>query len=243
MKKFIKTFLAVCAASLLISGPAVSAPIESLDTIHVKTGKVGMRADSLELRSSGSTKLFTLTPAASLSADRAITLPDPGAAASFVMTAGAQTIAGVKTFSSAPVFSSPPTKASLGKQAKRVILCKAINGGGTLADSTTYRGFLFPGRAGTVTNVVLLAGTVPIGGTNAVKILKASSAGNTMLSAATFDPTTLTNNTGAPMTLTATSADLGLTATQGVYIEWATGVQTTDAINATVSVEFEPDDY
>lgn len=39
-------------------------------------------------------------------AARALTIPDPGGAASFVMTAGAQTIGGVKTFSSSPVLST-----------------------------------------------------------------------------------------------------------------------------------------
>ena len=44
----------------------------------------------------------TITVAA-LAADRALTIPDPGAAASFVMTEGAQTVNGVKTLGSAPI--------------------------------------------------------------------------------------------------------------------------------------------
>lgn len=39
--------------------------------------------------------------AATMAADRTLTIPDPGTDASFVMTAGSQTIAGTKTFSSA----------------------------------------------------------------------------------------------------------------------------------------------
>lgn len=39
-------------------------------------------------------------------ANRTLTIPDPGGNASFVMTAGAQTIAGVKTFSNSPVLST-----------------------------------------------------------------------------------------------------------------------------------------
>lgn len=41
-----------------------------------------------------------------------VTIPDPGGAASFVMTAGAQTIGGVKTFSSSPVITNIDAGAS-----------------------------------------------------------------------------------------------------------------------------------
>lgn len=47
----------------------------------------------------------TLTTAA-MAAARTITIPDPGAAASFVMTEGAQTVVGIKTFSSDVVMSA-----------------------------------------------------------------------------------------------------------------------------------------
>jgi len=47
----------------------------------------------------------TLTTAA-MGGARTITIPDPGAAASIVMTEGAQTIAGVKTFSAIPIQSA-----------------------------------------------------------------------------------------------------------------------------------------
>lgn len=43
---------------------------------------------------------------ADFTGNRTLTIPDPGASASFVMTAGAQTIAGVKTFSASPVLST-----------------------------------------------------------------------------------------------------------------------------------------
>lgn len=174
-----------------------------------------------------------------------ITIQDLGNA-NLIQSAGAQTIGGVKTFSAQPVFSVPLIKSNLGNQSKRVIYCLPINGGGTLSDSTTYRGWFVPGRAGSVTKISVIAATAPIGGTNTVKVLKGSSSGNTMLSAASYDPTGLTANQAAAMTLTSTSADLALTASgasSGAYIEWATGSQTTDAINCCVQIEFEPDDY
>lgn len=114
---------------------------------------------------------------------------------------------------------------------------------GTAADGTTYRALLFPCRAGTVTAAGWGCITAPIGGTSTLKILKASSSGNTMLSTATVDPTTLTNNTFTAATLTGTAADLGVTATQGIYVELVTGTQTTDAVDLSVTIEFEPTDF
>ena len=49
--------------------------------------------------------IVTLT-AAAMAAATTVTIPDPGAAASFVMTEGAQTVAGIKTFSSDVVMSA-----------------------------------------------------------------------------------------------------------------------------------------
>lgn len=51
----------------------------------------------------GTTKTTTIS-ATQPAASRTYTIPDAGAAASFVMTAGAQTIGGGKTFTSSPVF-------------------------------------------------------------------------------------------------------------------------------------------
>lgn len=218
---FKKTFLLALAASLL-SLPASSAPLESLDTIHVKSGKVGMRSDSLELRSSGGTGVATFKFAGSSSNSPTITIPDSSSNANLVLTGG-----------------------SLWQQSKRFVLTNSFNGGGTLSDSTTYKAFLVPGRAGTVTRVSVMAGTAPAGGTNTVKVLKGSSSGNTMLSAASYDPTNLTDNQASTMTLTSTAADLAVTASgadSGIYVEWAAGVQSTDAATVTISVEFEPDD-
>lgn len=139
--------------------------------------------------------------------------------------------------------STPIVNASIGNGAKRQILQFAVNGGVALADSTTYASLLVPGRAGVVKAINFVATTPPVGGTSTLIVKKASSAGVTMLSTASVDPTTLVANTVLPATLSATAADLAVTATEGVYTEWVTGVQTTDAIGGLIQVEFEPDDF
>lgn len=159
---------------------------------------------------------------------------------------GAATFGSTVAVTGAVSLTVPLTKANVGNQSKRVIYTYSVANGGTLADSTTYRGWFVPGRAGSITKISVMAGTPPVGGTNTVKVLKGSSSGNTMLSAASYDPTGLTANQAAAMTLTGTAADLAITASganSGAYIEWAAGAQSTDAINAAVSIEFEPDDY
>lgn len=185
-------------------------------------------------------KTFGSTPVLSTAALTAngdtITIQDLGNA-NIVQSEGAQTINGVKTFGSIPVFPS--------SHFSRQTAVWQVNGaaGSVLADGTTYIGFLPFGRAGVVKRVNCLCGTAPVGGTNTVKVLEATSSGATMLSAATFDPTTLANNVITSPALTGTAADLTLTATQGVYLEWITGTQTTDAVNCAVAVEYEPDAF
>jgi hypothetical protein len=68
---------------------------------------------------------------ASQAAARTYTIPDAGASASFVMTAGAQTIGGAKTFSSALV-----TTAGIGAAAGTGVAATAENGDGILHQTT-----------------------------------------------------------------------------------------------------------
>lgn len=63
--------------------------------------KLTKTSNQLVFGSSNTTTLSATAPSAS----RIVTIPDPGADASFVMTQGAQTIAGAKTFSDDAVFS------------------------------------------------------------------------------------------------------------------------------------------
>lgn len=59
----------------------------------------------IQIAAAASAGNFTTTITnASMAAARTLTLPDPGAAASFVMTEGAATVNGVKTFGSIPIF-------------------------------------------------------------------------------------------------------------------------------------------
>ena len=68
------------------------------------TGAKTFADQTLLLQETGSTDVITINVAA-LAASRAYTMPDAGGAASFVMTAGAQSIGGVKTFTSNPLVS------------------------------------------------------------------------------------------------------------------------------------------
>lgn len=114
---------------------------------------------------------------------------------------------------------------------------------GAAADSTLYRGVVFPGRAGTVTKITLGCQTAPTVGTNLIKVLKGGSSGNTMLNAATFNANTLVANTATDASLTATAADLTLTAAQPIYAEYSAGAQTVDGIGLVAVIEFQPDDF
>lgn len=126
---------------------------------------------------------------------------------------------------------------------QRMLIPHMFADGGTVADGTVYRGFLCPGFACTVKGISLIAAQPSVGGTNTFKALKGSSSGNTMLSAASYDPTGLTANQGALMSLTSTAADLQLAASgagSGIYLEYNAGTQTTDATQVGVLVEVEP---
>lgn len=71
MKKTIPFVLA-----LLVAGAAIAAPLTSLDSIHVKAGKAGMRSDKIEFRSSGGTGIHTVKSTDSSNTARVLTLPD-----------------------------------------------------------------------------------------------------------------------------------------------------------------------
>jgi hypothetical protein len=241
----IKRFLLLVASLVGAVAPALADPITMLDGFSVSSGKVGLTSDKIELRSSGSTGKATVKYVDSSANSRTYTWPDAGADASPVMTAGAQTIAGVKTFSSAPVITGGLTAANIQTgSAKRQVLVATLSPiTGAAADATVYRATLFPGRAGTVTRVTLGCQTAPSVGVDTIKVLKGSSSGNTMLNAATFDANTLVANTATNATLTSTSADLGVTATQPIYCEYSAGTQTVDAIGISAVIEFEPTDF
>lgn len=172
------------------------------------------------------------------------TIPDVGDA-SFVMTAGNQTIAGVKTFSSAPTITGGLTAANIqtGSAKRQVLTARLSPEVGAAANSTVYRGSLYFGRAGTVTRITYGTGVDPVSGTNVIAIEKGSYTGNTMLSTATVSLNGTTANTGVTATLTSTGADLGLTAAQPVCCEYNPGTQGTGAEQVTVTVEFEPTDF
>jgi hypothetical protein len=173
-----------------------------------------------------------------------ITIQDLGNA-NLVQSEGTQTINGAKTFSTAPTITGGLTAANIQTgSAKRELMTATLSPTtGAAVDTTVYRFTLAPGRAGIVKRVNIMCQLPPTVGTDTIKILKNGSAGNTMLSAASFDANTLTANTATNMTLTATSGDLTLVATDTIYCEYSAGTQTQDAIGVAAVVEFEPTDF
>lgn len=113
-----------------------------------------------------------------------------------------------------------------------------INISGATTSSTTYRNLIAPGRASTLTKVSIAVNTVPAGGTCTLAVKKNN--GNTMLSAATFNMTTLTANLVADVPLTAVAADLALTATDSITVEVVTGTLSTQANSPGIMIEMVP---
>lgn len=89
-----------------------------------------------------------------------------------------------------------------------------------LAANSTFATYVEIPKAATVTRISLMSPTAfaSTGGTITLAVKKTNSAGNTMLSAATFDIKTLVADTLTAMTLTATGADLGVAANGTIYI-------------------------
>lgn len=216
---------------------------------QVLAGTYTFPATGFKLLDSDGSHALTIS-AGDESANRAVTFPVLGGASSFVMTTSNQTIGGTKTFSTPPTITGGLTAANIQTgSAKRELLHYQFAGNvatHTAADSTVYSALLFPGRAGTVKNITWGVVTPPTVGTDTLKVLKGSSAGNTMLNAATFDANSLVANQATAATLTATGADLQVAATganSGIYVEYSAGTQTVDAVDLSVTIEFEPDDF
>lgn len=244
MKKLKALLLAI---GLLAGSPVLADPITMQDGFSVQSGKVGLTSDKIEMRSSGGTGKATIKFTDSSSNTPVYTWPDVTTGAAPVMTEGSQTINGAKTFSTAPTITGGLTAANIQSgSAKRELLRWTFAQNiatQTCADSTVYSARLFPGRAGVVKAIFFGCKTAPTVGTDTLKVLKGSSSGNTMLSAATFDANTLVADTASAATLTSTTADLALTATQPIYVEYSAGSQTVDAVDLSVTIEYEPTDF
>jgi hypothetical protein len=191
---------------------------------------------------------FAATPIAhtsgSLSVGGNLTVTGTTTNSGAVSNTGNEAIGGNLTVTGTTTLTTTLTKANVRPNLKRQRVFTLLSPPTAAAvDSTVYRALIPFGRAGTVTGVSWVCQTAPTVGTDTLKVLKGSSAGNTMLSTATVDANGLVANTITNGTLTATGADLIVTATQPVYVEYSAGVQTVDAIGLGVCIEFEPDDY
>ena len=199
----------------------------------------------LKVLDTGANHTTTIKQNSDEAANRILNVPALGADAEVVVTVGNQTIAGTKTFSTAPTITGGLTAANIqtGSAKRQSIRVPLAPNTGTAANSTVYSGSIWFGRAGTVTRITYGTEVDPVSGTNTIKVLKASSAGNTMLNAASVSLNGATANVGQNATLTGTGADLGLTATQSVYCEYSAGTQGAAAKNVAVTIEFEPTDF
>jgi hypothetical protein len=136
--------------------------------------------------------------------------------------------------------STPLTVANINSAAARkTIVIPIVNG--TITDGATYTLTCAPMRAGTVTAIKASIGTAIVGGTNTLSITK--NGGNTLLNAATVDPTTFVANTATGLTLTSTGADLAFTANDIIKIVHTAGTQGTDGVGESVSIEYATTDF
>lgn len=235
---FKRTMLLALIAFLAV-GPVSAQPVFTTTFENGIRVKGGLTVVDGGTSISGVVALPGAVSVGSLTSTSAVNVTSGG----LIVTAGGLTVSAGAVSVPSITASTPIVNASIGNGAKRQILQFAVNGGASCADSTTYQCLLIPGRAGIVKAINFVAATPPVGGTDTLIVKKGSSAGNTMLSAASVDATTLVANTVLPGTLTATSADLAITATQPIYVSYVSGVQTTDAINMNIQIEFEPNDF
>jgi len=162
-----------------------------------------------------------------------------------VTNSGNVAVGGTLGVTGAVTLTTPLTAANIqtGSAKRQTIRALLAPNTSTAANATVYSQSLFFGRAGIVKAVTYATEVDPISGTNTIKVLKASSVGNTMLNAASVSLNGATANTGQVATLTATGADLAVTATQSVYCEYSAGTQGAAAKGVCVTVEFEPTDF
>lgn len=67
------------------------------NNVHTAAGTEEFRGNSLRIQDAGADHVAVIN-VADLAANRTLTIPDPGAAAGFVLTVGTQTISGARTF-------------------------------------------------------------------------------------------------------------------------------------------------
>ncbi|MBX9688197.1 MAG: hypothetical protein K2X27_15925 [Candidatus Obscuribacterales bacterium] len=237
--------LLLALSGLMFAAPAWAVPITMLDGVQVSPGKVGMRSDKIEFRSSGGTGLCTDKYVDSTNNSRTYTRPDVGANASYVMTEGTQTINGTKTFSTPPSITGglPASGIQTGSAKRETQTIMLSPSTGTAANTTVYSGLLSFTKACTVKAISYGTAVDPVSGTNTLKALKGSSSGNTMLSTASVSLNGTTANTVVAATLTATGADLSIPAATPLYFEYSAGTQGAAAKSVFMSVEVEKNDF
>jgi len=182
-------------ATLRYSG---SAWVENTGVLATSGGAITAKSttNQLILGTTTTTTINATAPASSA----VYTIPDVGTTASFVMTAGAQTIAGVKTFSSAPNLSSLTASLPLKLDASKNIVSAAID----LTSATEVTGALPINRGGTNSSTALNSNRIMV-----------SSGGSIVEAAALTNGQLLIGSTGAAPVAAALTAGTGITVTNG----------------------------
>jgi hypothetical protein len=170
----------------------------------------------------GTTNTTTITSPAP-AASRVYTIPDAGAAASFVMTAGAQTIGGAKTFSTAPILSSLTASLPLKLDASNAITAAGIN----LASATEVLNTLPINRGGTNSTTTLNNNRIMV-----------SSGGSIVEAAAMTNGQILIGSTGVAPAIGTITAGTGISVTNGagsITIAATTALPTGSVTNSTLT--------
>ncbi|MBS1560626.1 MAG: hypothetical protein JSS89_03395 [Bacteroidetes bacterium] len=142
-------------------------------------------------------------------ASRTYTIPDAGGAASFVMTAGAQTIAGVKTFSSAPNLSSLSASLPLKLDGSKNITAAAID----LTSATEVTGALPINRGGTNSATALGNNRIMVSSGGAIVEAAALTNGQLLIGSTGAAPVAATLTAGSGITITPAAGSITIAAT------------------------------
>lgn len=184
-----------------------SAWVENTNVLATTGGAITAKSTSnqLILGTTNTTTINATAPATSA----VYTIPDVGATASFVMNAGAQTIAGVKTFSSAPNLSSLTASLPLKLDGAKNITAAAID----LTSSTEITGALPVNRGGTNSAVALNSNRIMVSSSGAIVEAAALTNGQLLIGSLGAAPVAANLTAGSGITITNGAGSITIAAT------------------------------
>lgn len=147
-------------------------------------------------------------------------------------------------FNGTPVYQNPIPKTTMDNAVRREVMTWQPGNSLALVPSTIYQQSICFPRAGTITKITVVA-TLPTAEINTAQLnLNApGSSGNNLLNIGFFDLNSLTAEVGTDAGLTATTANLHLTAHQSIWCELTITTPSVNPEGLTVTIEFEPDSF